>query len=141
MENNSFTLGVLTDISKELGTVGHQVFTSKFENYWVKGNNLNWFKSYLKNRKQYLTFNNNATAFAQLKCSIPQWSIFSLLFFLFNLMISIMHQIYWTLLCLQIILITMSPHFIRNSLSILHIVSHMWTMPILHRPVLIDPNI
>ena len=54
-ENNCFTLGVFINFSQAFDTVIHQVLISKFTNYGVTGKNLSWFKSYLENRKQYLT--------------------------------------------------------------------------------------
>ena len=61
LEKNSFTLGVFIDLSKAFDTVDHHILISKLENYGVNGNNLRWFQSYLKNRKQYLNFNNRIT--------------------------------------------------------------------------------
>ena len=54
-ENNCFTLGIFINFSQAFDTVIHQVLISKFNNYGVTGKNLSWFKSYLENRKQYLT--------------------------------------------------------------------------------------
>ena len=48
----------------------------------MKGNNVHWFKSYLHNRKQYITFLNKCTAFENITCGVPQGSILGLLLFL-----------------------------------------------------------
>ena len=81
-EKNNFTLGVFIDLSKAFDTVDHHILISKLENYGVNGNNLRWFQSYLKNRKQYLNFNNKITTLSQITCGVPQGSILGPLLFL-----------------------------------------------------------
>ena len=77
-EKNNFTLGVFIDLSKAFDTVDHHILISKLENYGVNGNNLRWFQSYLKNRKQYLNFNNKIATLSQITCVVPQGSILGL---------------------------------------------------------------
>ena len=81
-EKNHYTLGVYIDLSKAFDTVDHHILVSKSENYGVNGNNLRWFQSYHKNRKQYLNFNNKITTSLQITCSVPQGSILGSLLFL-----------------------------------------------------------
>ena len=54
--------------------------------YWVKGNNLKWFHSYLSNWKQYIEFQNDdkkeKTNSLTIKCGVPQGSILGLLLFI-----------------------------------------------------------
>ena len=57
-KKNHFTLGVFIDLSKPFDTVDNHILVSKLYNYGVNSNNLHWFQSYLKNGKQYLSFNN-----------------------------------------------------------------------------------
>ena len=81
-EKNHFTLGVFIDLSKAFDTVDHDILITKLENYGVNGNNLRWFQSYLKNRKQYLNFNNKITNSSLITCGVPQGSILGPLLFL-----------------------------------------------------------
>ena len=74
-EKNHFTLGVFLDLSKVFDTVDHGILITKLENYGVNGNNLPWFQSYLKNRKQHLNFNNKITNSSLITCGVPQGSI------------------------------------------------------------------
>ena len=43
--------------------------------YGVRGNNLQWFESYLNNQKQFISFNDRNTCFPDIKCGVPQGSI------------------------------------------------------------------
>ena len=75
LEKNYFTLGVFIDLSKPFDTVYHQILISKLKNYGIEGNNLNWFKNNLLNRKQYLNLNKYETSFGSIKCGVPQGPI------------------------------------------------------------------
>ena len=56
-EKNLYTLGIFIDFSK----VDRRILITKLENYGVKGTNLQWFKSYLENRKQFIAYENFST--------------------------------------------------------------------------------
>jgi len=81
-EHDQYTLGVFIDLSKAFDTVDHEILIAKLENYGIKGNNLNWFKSYLKNRKQFIRVENISTDFQEIVCGVPQGSILGPLLFL-----------------------------------------------------------
>ena len=61
-EKNQFTLGIFIDLTKAFDTVDHNILISKLENYGVRRVNLKWFKSYLDNRKQFISYDNNNTS-------------------------------------------------------------------------------
>ena len=50
--------------------------------YEVKGNNIRFFESYPKNRKQFLSFDKKNTNFPNITCGAPQGSILGSLLFL-----------------------------------------------------------
>ena len=79
-ENNEFTIGVFIDLSKAFDTVDHRILLKKHIHYGVNGNNIHWFESYLTNRKQFLSFNNRNTNFANITCGVPQGSILFLIY-------------------------------------------------------------
>ena len=54
---NKYTLGVFIDLSKAFDTVDHTILLKKLKLYGIKGNNLKWFESYLRSRKQYIEIN------------------------------------------------------------------------------------
>ena len=63
-------------------TVNHVILNKKLDHYGAKGRNLLWFKSYLNNRRQFITLNNSNTSFANTLCGIPQGLILGSLLFL-----------------------------------------------------------
>ena len=80
-ENNGLVFDVFIDLSKAFYTVFHQILLKKLIYYGVNGNNIRWFKSYLANRKQFLSVNNKNENFANITCEVPQGSILGLLLF------------------------------------------------------------
>ena len=81
-EKNLYTLGIFIDFSKAFDTVDHKILITKLENYGVKGTNLLSFKSYLKNRKQFIAYENFSTSYINISCRAPQGPILGPLLFL-----------------------------------------------------------
>ena len=50
-------MGGLIDLSNGFDTVDHNMLLEKLDHYGIRGLILNWFRSYLSNRQQYLEFN------------------------------------------------------------------------------------
>ena len=71
-------IDVFLDFRKAFDTVDHNILLSKLCYYGIRGSALDWFVSYLVNRKQYVTYNNEQS---ELK-HIPQGSILGPLLFL-----------------------------------------------------------
>ena len=58
-----YTLGIFIDLSKAFDTVDHQILLKKINLYGVKGKSLEWFESYLSERKQYIEVEGQKTSF------------------------------------------------------------------------------
>ena len=50
-QNGMYTLALFLDLSKAFDTLEHKVLLDKMYRYGIRGSSLNWFKSYLENRK------------------------------------------------------------------------------------------
>ena len=81
-EKNLYTLGIFIDLSKAFDTVDLKVLITKLENYGVKGTNLQCFKSYLENCKQFIGYEDFSTSYINISCGVPQGSILGPLLFL-----------------------------------------------------------
>ena len=82
IDNSSHMIGIFLDFSKAFDTINHDILLSKLSHYGVRGKALEWFRSYLSNRKQYVSLNNNVSSFCDINCGVPQGSILGPLLFL-----------------------------------------------------------
>ena len=55
-EKNEYVLGVFIDLKKAFDTVNHEILLHKPKLYGMNGTCLEWFKSYLSNRKQCIVY-------------------------------------------------------------------------------------
>ena len=55
LDTGKFTVGVFLDLKKAFDTVDHTILLKKLHAYRIRDNHLDWFKSYLSNRTQYVT--------------------------------------------------------------------------------------
>ena len=82
INDNSLTGACLLDISKCFDSINHEILLKKLEMYGITGNELNWFSSYLKNRKQMVYFQQYCSEFQGVYSGFPQGSVLGPLFFL-----------------------------------------------------------
>ena len=58
LDNKKTPVSVFLDLSKAFDTLDHTVLLNKLSHYGFHNNSLNWFKSYLYDRAQYVQFQN-----------------------------------------------------------------------------------
>ncbi len=56
LDQREFAVGIFLDLSKAFDTVNHNILLDKLNYYGIRGLSLDWFKSYLSNRFQYVEF-------------------------------------------------------------------------------------
>ena len=70
-------------LSKAFDTVNHEILLTKLSFFGIEGTYLKLFKSYLHNRKQFVTYGNNKQSnLLSISCGVPQGSILGPLLFL-----------------------------------------------------------
>ena len=57
-ENKEFKASIFLDLSKAFDTVNHSILIEKLQHYRIRGIALEWFRNYLTNRTQVVTYNN-----------------------------------------------------------------------------------
>ena len=73
---------VLVDFRKAFDLVDHKILLKKLQCYKCSENCLKWFESYLTNRTQRVSLNNNVSEPEHVTCGVPQGSILGPLLFL-----------------------------------------------------------
>ena len=61
VDNWKIGCGIFIDLRKAFDIVNHEMLLTKLEHYGVRDSMLNWFQSYLIDRKQFVSFNEQSS--------------------------------------------------------------------------------
>ena len=82
IDDGNYRIGIFLDLSKAFYTIDHTILLDKLCHYGIRGVTLNWFKHYLNDRKQFVSYNNTTSVSMKVTCGVPQGSILGPLLFI-----------------------------------------------------------
>ena len=75
IDKGKYGCGIFIDLRKAFGTVKHGILLKKLEHYGIRDDMLDWFQSYLSDRKQYVDSNGKSSDLLGITCGVPQGSV------------------------------------------------------------------
>lgn len=75
LDNSKKVTAIFLDLAKAFDTVNHHEIIKILPNFGLKNISLNWFRSYLQNRKQIVKINDILGEEMEIKCGVPQGSV------------------------------------------------------------------
>ena len=71
IDDDDYVIGIFFDFSKAFDSVNHGILLEKLYHYGIRDHGLYWFRSYLSNRKQFVTYNGTVSSTKTITCDIP----------------------------------------------------------------------
>ena len=75
IDKGDFIIATYLDLKKAFDTVNHHILFNKLEHYGIRGMPLQFFQSYLSNRKHYVCYNNTSSYTITNDYGVPQGSV------------------------------------------------------------------
>ena len=82
LDTRRLNCGIFLDLQKAFDTVNHDTLSMKLEHYGIRGIASDWLKSYLSDRKQYVSVNGFNSSQLSVTCDVSQGSVLGPLLFL-----------------------------------------------------------
>ena len=82
INNGLYTCTCLIDLSKCFDCVHHEILLNKLNKYGINDRELAWFRSYLNNRKQVVSYNNISSSACNINIGVPQGTVLGPMLFL-----------------------------------------------------------
>ena len=72
LDKKALPLAIFLDLSKAFDTIDHTILFNKLKHYGIQNTELEWFKSYLLHRQQYVEFSNIKSPLETITTGVPQ---------------------------------------------------------------------
>ena len=82
LDNKQMTLAVFLNMSKAFDTIEHPLLLQKLENYTIRGLTLQWFESYLSQRKLLVEIDNTQSELFNVEYGTVQGSVLGPIFYI-----------------------------------------------------------
>ena len=74
-DDNTFLIGAFLDLSKAFDTIDHTKLIYKLHHYGIRGVALDWFRSYLSHRQQFVSYNDEYSIKREILFGVPHGSV------------------------------------------------------------------
>ena len=75
LDDNNFGCGIFLDLPKAFDTCNHQILFNKLQHYGIRSKAIQWFKSYLSSRSQYVSVDGHSSSYLSVTCGVLQGSV------------------------------------------------------------------
>ena len=89
LDEGSFGCGIFVDLQKAFDIVDHKILLHKLDYYRIRGVCNDWFKSYLSDRKQFVSINSNNSDLMPVNSGVPLWVLGP---YLFSIYVNDLHK-------------------------------------------------
>ena len=82
IDSNNCMISLFIDLSKAFYTIDNKLLIKKLNHYGIRSTHLKLFRTYLQNRHQFVSFNNDTSSPLSISCGVLHGSILGPILFL-----------------------------------------------------------